>query len=106
MHFSYVKDPEALRLPAAGIAEELDRALRARGGAVVTAPPGSGKSTLLPLTMLSGLDAGADGAPSRGPERTLPGKGPGTASPSAPGKILMLEPRRLAARSATPWTFP
>ena len=98
MHFSFVKDPEALRLPAAGIAEELDRALRARGGAVVTAPPGSGKSTLLPLTMLSGLDAGTDGALSRGPERTLPGKGPGTASPSAPGKILMLEPRRLAAR--------
>lgn len=98
MHFSFVKDPAALELPAARIAEALNRALRARGGAVVTAPPGSGKSTLLPLTMLSGLDAGADGAPSRGPERTLPGKGPGTASPSAPGKILMLEPRRLAAR--------
>ena len=98
MHFSFVKDPAALELPAARIAEALNRALRARGGAVVTAPPGSGKSTLLPLTMLSGLDAGADGAPSRGPERTLPGKGPGTASPSAPGKILMPEPRRLAAR--------
>ncbi|MBQ3723799.1 MAG: ATP-dependent helicase HrpB [Bacteroidales bacterium] len=98
MHFSFVKDPAALELPAARIAEALNRALRARGGAVVTAPPGSGKSTLLPLTMLSGLDAGTDGAPSRGPERTLPGTGPGTASPSAPGKILMLEPRRLAAR--------
>ena len=105
MHFSYVKDSAALQLPAALIAEDLNRALQARGGAVVTAPPGSGKSTLLPLTMLSGLDGlaadaltGTDGAPYRGPERTLPGKGPGTASPPAPGKILMLEPRRLAAR--------
>jgi ATP-dependent helicase HrpB len=98
MHFSFVQDKSALELPAARIADALNRALRARGGAVVTAPPGSGKSTLLPLTMLSCLDAGADGAPSRGPERTLSGKGPGTASPSAPGKILMLEPRRLAAR--------
>ena len=68
MHFSYVKDSAALQLPAAGIAEALNRALQARGGAVVTAPPGSGKSTLLPLTMLSGLDGpqvdaptGADG---------------------------------------------
>lgn len=71
MHFSYVTDSTALQLPAARIAEELNRALRARGGAVVTAPPGSGKSTLLPLTMLAGLDAGpytgADGDAVSGP---------------------------------------
>lgn len=40
---------------------------------VVTAPPGAGKSTLLPLTLLQAL-------------------------PPEGGKILMLEPRRLAAR--------
>ncbi|MCR5548659.1 MAG: ATP-dependent helicase HrpB [Bacteroidales bacterium] len=56
-------------LPAAGIADELRRAQADRGCAVVTAPPGAGKSTLLPLTILDGS-----------------------------GKILMLEPRRLAAR--------
>ena len=43
---------------------------------VVTAPPGAGKSTLLPLSILQGIEQG-----------TLPS-----------GKILLLEPRRLAAR--------
>ena len=60
---------------AAGIAEALNAAVRERPSAIVTAPPGAGKSTLLPLTLLEGLqDAGRS------------------------GKILMLEPRRLAAR--------
>lgn len=58
-------------LPAMEIYAELNSVLEARGCAVVTAPPGAGKSTLLPLTILDAL-----------PE----------------GKILMLEPRRLAAR--------
>ena len=49
----------------------MNRALSERGGAVVTAPPGAGKSTLLPLTILEAL-----------PE----------------GKVVMLEPRRVAAR--------
>ena len=43
---------------------------------IVTAPPGAGKSTLLPLTMLEWLD------------REAP-----------TGRIIMLEPRRIAARS-------
>ncbi|MBQ6045730.1 MAG: ATP-dependent helicase HrpB [Bacteroidales bacterium] len=102
MHFSYVTDSTALQLPAARIAEELNRALRARGGAVVTAPPGSGKSTLLPLTMLAGLDAGpytgADGNAVSGSFPARVHSGPRNGAPSAPGKILMLEPRRLAAR--------
>ena len=59
-------------LPASEIAERLNQTLATEGAAVVTAPPGAGKSTLLPLTMMAGLDTG--------------------------GKILMLEPRRLAAR--------
>ncbi|MBO4768081.1 MAG: DEAD/DEAH box helicase, partial [Bacteroidales bacterium] len=59
-------------LPAASIADDVNRALAERQAVVVTSPTGAGKSTLLPLTILSG-------APAK-------------------GKILMLEPRRLAAR--------
>ena len=50
----------------------MSKALREQQAVVVTAPPGAGKSTLLPLTLLR--DAPVE------------------------GKILMLEPRRLAAR--------
>ena len=53
------------------VADDVNRALRERGSVVVTAPPGAGKSTLLPLTILESL-----------PE----------------GKVVMLEPRRVAAR--------
>lgn len=63
-------------LPASRIATEVNKALTAHNSLVVTAPPGAGKSTLLPLTLLLGQDAWNE----------------------APGKILMLEPRRLAAR--------
>ena len=59
-------------LPAAAIADRLNHELHAHGVAVVTASPGAGKSTLLPLTI---LEAQEDG-----------------------GRILMLEPRRIAAR--------
>lgn len=59
-------------LPAAAIADELNSSLEGMPCAVVTAPPGAGKSTLLPLTLLQGFPHG--------------------------GKILLLEPRRLAAR--------
>lgn len=52
----------------------LIEALRTRGRAVLQAPPGAGKTTVVPLAML---------------EAKL-----------TPGKILMLEPRRLAARAA------
>ena len=65
-------DRYAETLPAAEIAEEVNERLTHGGSLVVTAPPGAGKSTLLPLTILQGL--------------------------SGKGKILMLEPRRLAAR--------
>ena len=59
------------RLPASLIAGRLNRELARSGTVVVTAPPGAGKSTLLPLTIMAGFGG---------------------------GKILMLEPRRLAAR--------
>lgn len=58
-------------LPAAIIAGRLNSCLDDNSCAVVTAPPGAGKSPLLPLTILAG-------SPCR--------------------KIIMLEPRRLAAR--------
>lgn len=59
-------------LPALAIADELNALLRSHNAVVVTAAPGAGKSTLLPLTILDGL--------------------------GAEGRILMLEPRRIATR--------
>lgn len=59
------------KLPVSDIASAVNVSLSRNPRLVVTAPPGAGKSTLLPLTLLSSL-----------PE----------------GKIIMLEPRRLAAR--------
>ena len=59
-------------LPASQIAVGVNEALHTNSSLLVTAPPGAGKSTLLPLTILSSLGEGE--------------------------KILMLEPRRLAAR--------
>ncbi|MEL6467570.1 MAG: ATP-dependent helicase HrpB [Pseudomonadota bacterium] len=63
-----------MRLPIDDILPDLMGALRAHGRAVLQAPPGAGKTTRVPLAM---LDAGL-----------------------TPGRILMLEPRRLAARAA------
>ncbi|MBZ9653951.1 ATP-dependent helicase HrpB [Phyllobacterium lublinensis] len=62
-------------LPVSEILSSLDRALGAAGAAVLVAPPGAGKTTLVPLHLLT--------APWRG-DRT----------------IVLLEPRRLAARAA------
>lgn len=59
------------RLPVAAIAGTLNETLRNTTAVIVTAAPGAGKSTLLPLTLLQAL-----------PE----------------GKIVVLEPRRVAAR--------
>lgn len=65
------------QLPAYNIAEVVNQRLRDHSCLVITAPPGAGKSTLLPLTILEGIST----------NENLP-----------KGKILMLEPRRLAAR--------
>ena len=62
------------QLPTHEAISPLLDALRARGRAVLQAPPGAGKTTVVPLEMLK---AGLTG-----------------------GRILMLEPRRLAARAA------
>ena len=61
-------------LPVTTVLPALRAALAARGVAVLQAPPGAGKTTLVPLDLLeSGMFS---------------------------GRILMLEPRRLAARAA------
>ncbi len=65
------------QLPAYNIAEVVNQRLQDHSCLVITAPPGAGKSTLLPLTILEGINT----------NENLP-----------KGKILMLEPRRLAAR--------
>ena len=70
-------------LPAANIADSVNQALAESSSLVITAPPGAGKSTLLPLTIKYGCNS------------PLNGEGSGM---QLDGKILMLEPRRLAAR--------
>ncbi len=62
------------RLPIHDALDELISALRTRGRAVLQAPPGAGKTTVVPLAM---LEAGL-----------------------TKGRIVMIEPRRLAARAA------
>ncbi|HQQ92931.1 MAG TPA: ATP-dependent helicase HrpB [Bacteroidia bacterium] len=67
-------DPYSIELPVREIIPELCAKLAIHNTLVLSAPPGAGKSTLLPLALRH--------------EPWLEGK-----------KILMLEPRRLAARS-------
>ena len=67
--------PDPDRFPVDGIAGEVAAALAEAGSAVVVAPPGSGKTTRLPL-LLPALDD-PDG-----------------------GRIIVTEPRRVAARAA------
>ena len=67
-------DPFKIDLPVVEIIEEVRSKLSDENTLIVNAPPGAGKSTILPLALLD--------------QPFLEGK-----------KILMLEPRRLAARS-------
>lgn len=62
-------------LPASEIANSVNATLTEKSTLIITAPPGAGKSTLLPLTIQQGQ-----------------------AERNAIGKVIMLEPRRLAAR--------
>jgi len=65
-------------LPIEAVLPALRAALRERNRAVVQAPPGAGKSTLLPLALID--------------EPWLAGR-----------RLIMLEPRRLAARAVSRW---
>ncbi|TDC55892.1 ATP-dependent helicase HrpB, partial [Actinomadura sp. KC345] len=73
MHISAAEN-----LPVRNAVPALRAALEDRGAAVLAAPPGTGKTTLVPLA-LAGLALGG---------------------PPAAGRVLVLEPRRLAARAA------
>lgn len=63
---------EGIQLPAYSISEKVNQILKETNRLIITAAPGAGKSTLLPLTILQGS--------------------------SEDGKILLLEPRRLATK--------
>ncbi len=67
--------PNLPKLPVSDRLEALKVALSESGGAVLVAPPGAGKTTLVPLALLD-------------------------ASWRGDGMIVLLEPRRLAARAA------
>ena len=62
-------------LPVQAVLAELDQQLASHPGVVLQAPPGAGKTTLVPLALLR--------------SDWLAGQ-----------KIILLEPRRLAARAA------
>ena len=64
-------------LPIDPLLPELVRQLGPGGTVLLQAPPGAGKTTRVPLALLEALEASGE-----------------------PGRILMLEPRRLAARAA------
>jgi ATP-dependent helicase HrpB len=64
----------AAGLPIAAVLDDLREALRASNRAVLSAPPGAGKTTIVPLALMD--------------------------EPWRDGRIILLEPRRLAARAA------
>ena len=68
----------ALVFPIVAALPELKEALRSHRAAVLQAPPGAGKSTVVPLALLD--------------EPWTRGR-----------KLLVLEPRRLAARAVAVW---
>ncbi|MFJ5805259.1 ATP-dependent helicase HrpB [Streptomyces sp. NPDC093093] len=74
-----IRRAELDSLPVRGAVPALVAALDGHGAAVLCAPPGTGKTTLVPL-VLAGLTAGAGGGP--------------------PRRVLVAEPRRIAARAA------
>ncbi|SIQ82311.1 ATP-dependent helicase HrpB [Rhizobium sp. RU20A] len=67
--------PSLPELPVSAVLDAVGEALGARGRAVLSAPPGAGKTTLVPLHLLDAEWLGDQ-------------------------KIILLEPRRLAARAA------
>lgn len=73
-YYGLIFNPYNTDLPVTDIIDEVKNHLVKHNTLIVNAPPGAGKSTLLPLTLLN--------------EPWLVGK-----------KILMLEPRRLAAKT-------
>ncbi len=73
----------SLSLPVDEVLDPLKQALRNGCAAVLVAPPGAGKTTRVPLELIG-----------------QPWMPTGSAQGQKPGKIIVLEPRRLAARAA------
>lgn len=67
-------NPKQIDLPVVDILDELQQELQQNNTLIVNAPPGAGKSTLVPLALLEFIEQTGQ-------------------------KIIMLEPRRLAART-------
>ncbi|MFG1753607.1 ATP-dependent RNA helicase [Streptosporangium sandarakinum] len=88
--------PDRFDLPVRHVLPELFAALDERGVAVLAAPPGTGKTTLVPLA-LAGLTGTADLNGLTG----LTGEpDPGRGRAREPGRVIVAEPRRMAARAA------
>jgi ATP-dependent helicase HrpB len=85
------------QLPIDAALPALIAAMRAAGCAVLQAPPGAGKTTRVPLAL---LEAGIGGAVGGGGANGDGGADRGGGAHGKGGKILMLEPRRLATRAA------
>src|SRR5262249_53297026 len=83
--YGYIVDSSPLPIDTA--LPELTAALRGKNAAVLVAPPGAGKTTRVPLVLAG--EAWAQGSPQGSPQGL-----------AKPGRILVLEPRRLAARAA------
>lgn len=71
-YINEMNDSDYIDLPVRSVLPELAAALCAHAGAVLAAAPGAGKTTLVPPALLDGFDGG----------------------------IILLEPRRVAARAA------
>lgn len=69
---------------------ELDAAFTTHRAAVVQAPPGTGKTTLVPPAVANHLARASAGDSS----------GTGTGAVTPPGRIIVTQPRRVAARAA------
>ena len=69
---------------------ELDAALTSHRAAVIQAPPGTGKTTLVPPAVANHLARASAGDSS----------GSGTRAGTPPGRIVVTQPRRVAARAA------
>ncbi|MFF1375330.1 ATP-dependent helicase HrpB [Streptomyces sp. NPDC058308] len=75
---------DALDLPVRDALPALRSALEGPGSAVLCAPPGTGKTTLVPLALAGFLDGAHDGAGTHDGAR----------------RVVVAEPRRIAARAA------
>ena len=98
-------------LPVMEIAGAVNEALAVSPRLVVTAPPGAGKSTVLPLTILEEIRRSGsandgkynpvnDGKYNPANDGKSESADSGERKAGIAGKIIILEPRRIAARGA------